>query len=232
MVARCYKVFRVNSGSVHIMFFDFTMNAVSSMAHPMALYFLLVGILLLCGFGLPLPEDVVLITGGYLAYSGYMDIRIFVVAAMAGVLLGDSSMFMIGKKTGSSIFNHRFLSKFIKPFHIRKARAVIEKYHDRIFFIARFLPGFRSAIFFTGGALKTKFMKFFLYDGLAALISVPALVLASYFGGEYIDQVFKVAKGVQTALLILTILVIIFLVIRIKRWMRIKSTHDVPSEDR
>lgn len=209
------------------MFFDFTMNAVSSMAHPVVLYFLFIGILLLCGFGLPMPEDVILITGGYLAYSGYMDIRIFLVVAMAGVLIGDSSMFMIGKKTGGSILNHRFLSQFIKPFHIRKARAVIEKHHDRIFFIARFLPGFRSAIFFTGGALKTKFMKFFLYDGLAALISVPALVLGSYFGGEYIGQVFKVAKGVQTALVILSVFVVILVAIRIKRWMKQKSVHDI-----
>ncbi len=213
------------------MFFEFTMNAVSSMAHPVALYFLLTGILLLCGFGLPLPEDVILITGGYLAYSGYMDIRIFLVLAMAGVLLGDSSMFMIGKKTGDSILNHRFLSQFIKPFHIRKARNVIEKYHDRIFFIARFLPGLRSAIFYTGGALKTKFMKFFLYDGIAALISVPALVLGSYFGGEYIDQVFRVAKGVQTALVVLSILLVAFVVIRVRQWIKQKNVHGNDSTE-
>ena len=196
------------------------------MAHPVALYFLLTGILLLCGFGLPLPEDVVLITGGYLAYSGYMDITIFLPLALAGVLVGDSSVFMIGKKTGDSILNHRFLSKFIKPFHIRKAKAVIEKYHDRIFFLARFFPGFRSAIFYTGGALKTKFLKFFLYDSLAALISVPALVLGSYFGGEYIDQVLEIAKQVQTVLILIGILIIIYVVIKIRRWIHQKNAHD------
>ena len=196
------------------------------MAHPVALYFLLTGILLLCGFGLPLPEDVVLITGGYLAYSGYMDITIFLPLALAGVLVGDSSVFMIGKKTGDSILNHRFLSKFIKPFHIRKAKAVIEKYHDRIFFLARFFPGFRSAIFYTGGALKTKFLKFFLYDSLAALISVPALVLGSYFGGEYIDQVLEIAKQVQTVLILIGILIIIYVVIKIRRWVHQKNAHD------
>jgi len=196
------------------------------MAHPVALYFLLTGILLLCGFGLPLPEDVVLITGGYLAYSGYMDITIFLPLALAGVLVGDSSVFMIGKKTGDSILNHRFLSKFIKPFHIRKAKAVIEKYHDRIFFLARFFPGFRSAIFYTGGALKTKFLKFFLYDSLAALISVPVLVLGSYFGGEYIDQVLEIAKQVQTVLILIGILLIIYVVIKIRRWIHQKNAHD------
>ena len=208
------------------MFFDFTMNAVSSMAHPVSLYFLLTGVLLLCGFGLPLPEDVILITGGYLAYSGYMDVYIFLPLALAGVLLGDCSVFMIGKKTGDSILNHRFLSKFIKPFHIKKAKAVIEKYHDRIFFLARFFPGFRSAIFYTGGALKTKFAKFFLYDSIAALISVPALVLASYFAGEYIDEVLKVAKGVQTVLILAGIVIVIYGVIKIRRWIHQRNLLD------
>jgi membrane protein DedA with SNARE-associated domain len=202
------------------------MNAVSTIAHPMALYFFLIGILLLCGFGLPLPEDVVLITGGYLAYSGYLDIRIFLPLAMAGVLLGDSSIFIIGKKIGTSFLTHRYLSKFIKPFHIRKAISFIEKYHDRIFFIARFLPGLRSAIFFTGGALETKFMKFFLYDFLAALISVPALVIGAYAGGEYIDQVFKVAKGVQTTLLVASILVSTYVLFVVRRWIRKKRFQD------
>jgi membrane protein DedA with SNARE-associated domain len=201
------------------------------MAHPVILYFLLISILVLCGFGLPLPEDVILITGGYLAYSDYMNIRIFLVLAMAGVMIGDSIMFLLGRKTGPSILNHRFLSKFIKPFHIRKARFVIEKYHERIFFIARFLPGLRSAIFFTGGALKTRFMKFFLYDGIAALISVPALVLGSYYCGEYIDQVFKVAKRVQSILLFFSIALIVFVVFRVRQWLRQKSAHDKAHDD-
>ncbi|RJP47337.1 MAG: DedA family protein [Desulfobacteraceae bacterium] len=210
------------------MFFDFTMNAASSMANPVILYFLLIGILLLCGFGLPLPEDVILITGGYLAYSGYLDIRIFLPLAIIGVLMGDSTVFMIGRITGSSFLNHHFLSKFIKPFHIRKAISVIEKYHDRIFFIARFLPGFRAAIFYMGGVLKTKFMKFFLYDLLAALISVPLLVLGAYAGGGYIDQVFKVAKGVQAALIAVFILAGIYVVIKIRKWIRKKNSQAGP----
>ena len=228
MISCYWKEFKayIRSGWGHIMFFDFTMNAVSSMAHPVALYFLLTGILLLCGFGLPLPEDVILITGGYLAYSGYIDITIFLPLAIAGVLLGDSSMFIIGKKTGDSILNHRFLSKFISPFHIKKAKAVIEKYHDKIFFLARFFPGFRAAIFYTGGALKTKFIKFFLYDSIAALISVPALVLASYFGGEYIDEVLKIAKGVQAILILVAILILIYVVIKVRRWIILKRVHE------
>ncbi|MEW6077956.1 MAG: DedA family protein [Thermodesulfobacteriota bacterium] len=213
------------------MFFDYIMNAAGAMAHPVTLYCLLIGILLLCGFGLPLPEDVVLITGGYLSYTGHLDIRIFLPLAMAGVLLGDSSLFLIGRKTGDSILSHRFLSKFIKPFHINKARAFIEKYHERIFFIARFLPGLRAAIFYTGGALKTRFGKFILYDFLAALISVPALVIVAFAGGSYIDEVFKVAKGVQAVLIVISIVIAVIVVARVRIWLNERKDRDGDTPD-
>ena len=205
------------------MIFDYIMNNFSSIAHPFTFYFLLAGVLLLCGFGLPLPEDIILISGGYLAYSGYIDIRVFLPIAFAGVLAGDCCMFMIGEKTGYSFLKHRFISGFITPDHIRKAQATIDKYHDKIFFIARFLPGLRSAIFFSGGVLKTKFWKFFLFDSLAAIISIPLIVLGSYYGGSYIDEILKVAKGVQIVLIVISLTLIALLVVKIRRWVAKKT---------
>lgn len=206
------------------MIFDYIVNIFSSVANPLAVYFILTGILLLCGFGLPLPEDVILISGGYLAYSGYIDIRIFLPVAFAGVLVGDCCIFLIGRKTGYSLLRHRVVSRLIKPEHIQKATAIIDKYHDKIFFFARFLPGLRATIFFSGGALKTKFWKFFLFDSLAALISIPLIVLGAYYGGEYIDQILKVAKGIQLVLLLVSIMIIVFIVFKVRRWMAKKAS--------
>jgi membrane protein DedA with SNARE-associated domain len=205
------------------MIFDYIVTIFSSITNPFFIYFILTGILLLCGFGLPLPEDVILISGGYLAYSGYIDIRIFLPIAFAGVLLGDCCIFVIGEKTGYSLLRHRVVSRLIKPEHIQKATATIDKYHDKIFFIARFLPGLRATIFFSGGALKTKFWKFFLFDSLAALISIPLIVLGAYYGGEYIDQVLRVAKGIQIVLILVSITIIVYIVFKIRRWLEKKA---------
>ena len=40
---------------------------------PASVYFTLAGMLLLCGFGLPIPEDISLICAGYMAHRGIVN---------------------------------------------------------------------------------------------------------------------------------------------------------------
>ena len=56
---------------------------------------------ILAGFGVPVPEDVTLIAGGIIAGLGYADVRIMCAVGLAGVLVGDSSMFLIGRHLGT-----------------------------------------------------------------------------------------------------------------------------------
>ncbi|MDD2343798.1 MAG: DedA family protein, partial [Tolumonas sp.] len=49
--------------------------------------------LLLCGFGLPIPEDITLVAGGIIAGLGYADVHTMFAVCMAGVLIGDGTMF-------------------------------------------------------------------------------------------------------------------------------------------
>ena len=53
-------------------------------------YLLIFGILLLCGFGLPIPEDITLFAGGLLAYYGVVDLSVMTFVAFLGVMVGDS----------------------------------------------------------------------------------------------------------------------------------------------
>lgn len=172
-------------------------NNLSGMDHASLIYFILLGILLLCGFGLPVPEDIILISGGYLSHLHILDIRIFLPLAMFGVLAGDSTMFMLGRKLGYPFLKKKFARRFISTQNLSRAEDAFEKYGDRIFFAARFLPGLRTPIYFTGGALNAKFYKFFLFDFFAAIISVPLWIFGAYYGGEYLERVIHVGKNVQ-----------------------------------
>lgn len=64
-------------------------------------------------------------------------------------------------------------------------------------FVARFLPGLRTPVFFTAGMTRcVSFAKWLLMDGTAALLSVPAWVYLGYFGARNCEQLFKmVAHG-------------------------------------
>ena len=53
---------------------------------------------------------------------------------------------------------------------------MFDRYHSMVLFVGRFLPGLRAPIFFTAGSTRVRYWKFFFFDGLAALISVPFFV--------------------------------------------------------
>src|SRR5690606_15676325 len=52
-------------------------------------YLAIVGVLLLCGMGLPLPEEVPILTSGVLASTGHLSPWPALSAVMFGVMLGD-----------------------------------------------------------------------------------------------------------------------------------------------
>ena len=204
--------------------FDSLIYNLTSVNHTVWIYFILLGILLLCGFGLPVPEDIILISGGYLAYLKVIDLGIFLPIAMLGVLAGDSTMFLLGRKFGYALLKKKFMRRLLGSKNLDRAEHAFEHYGDRIFFVARFLPGLRAPIYFTGGAVNAKFYKFFLFDFIAAVISVPLWILAAYFGGAYIEKVIHVGKNVQYGILgfIIAMVIISFIwkMVRNKRKQR------------
>src|SRR5512138_3870027 len=73
-------------------------------------------VLLLCGFGLPMPEDVVLVTGGVLAWlaSDLDEVTIaamlrdrglltMIVVGLLGIVAGDAIIFLAGRRFGHRV---------------------------------------------------------------------------------------------------------------------------------
>ena len=60
-------------------------------------------ILVACGFGFPLPEDIPLMAGGFLVGVGILNFWVTIIVAMAGVLIGDGVIYFIGKTQGKKI---------------------------------------------------------------------------------------------------------------------------------
>lgn len=157
---------------------------------PPVLVLLSLGLILLsCGLGLPVPEDITLITAGYLAYRGVIDIHVAFAVCFLAVLGGDAVAFSLGRCYGSLLLKTRLSRWVLTPRRERRIRAYFRKYGDRVIFIGRFLPGLRFSIFFSAGMLRLRSAVFLTYNGLAALLSVPALVYSAWYFGDRIDQV-------------------------------------------
>lgn len=133
-------------------------------------------VLLLCGLGLPMPEDIVLIAAGAL---GVLDGRPWIeVSALmyAGVMGGDSMIFMAGRYFGTRIRAAPWFQRIFPHAKQEKVEVLFERHGSTGLFLGRFLPGLRAPIFFTAGSMKVSYWKFLFFDGFAALVSVPFFV--------------------------------------------------------
>ncbi len=183
-----------------------------------AAYAIIFGILVACGLGLPLPEDIPLVAAGYLVWDGTLTWFGSFVVTMAGVILGDTVLFWIGRKFGMRLLDPRRKKPFFPPDRVRRVKAYFRKYGDKIVFFARFVAGFRAVAFFMAGAMKMPYRRFVLFDGLAALLSVPIWIVIGYgmghYFGDHISSILEKLKSFKTGFSVLIGLVILYFAIQ------------------
>lgn len=178
-------------------------------------YAIVFGILVACGLGVPLPEDIPLIAAGYLVWDGTAEWLPMLAVTMAGVLLGDSILFFLGRKLGVRILEGRAQTLF-PPAKVRRTRAYFRKYGEKIVFFARFVAGLRAVVFFMAGALKMRYQRFLFLDGIAAALSVPIWIglgygMGNYFGDE-IGEIIRNAKQFKNGFTIVVAVLVLALV--------------------
>lgn len=141
--------------------------------------------LMICGAGLPLPEDITLVAGGVIAGLGYANVHVMCAMTLFGVLLGDSAIFLLGHYYGARMLTWRPIARVMTPSRYVAVQEKFDRYGNRLLFAARFLPGMRTTIYVTAGAThRVSFPRFLLIDTMAAMISVPVWVYLGYFGAN------------------------------------------------
>lgn len=190
-------------------------------------YAIIFGVLVACGLGFPLPEDVPLVAAGYLVWDETLTWFGALAVTMAGVLIGDSILFYIGRNFGMRLLDPRRKKPFFPPERVRRVKAYFRKYGNKIVFFARFVAGFRAVAFFMAGATKVPYRTFLLYDGLAALLSVPIWIglgfgLGRYFGDE-ISSIMRSMHKFKTGFsILLGVILLIFAVRAIRKYLQAK----------
>jgi membrane protein DedA with SNARE-associated domain len=177
-------------------------------------------ILFLCGLGIPIPEDIPLVIGGYLAYQGLTHYPQTVFIGILGVMIGDLTLYSIGRRWGTGIINHHRFNWLFTVKRMAKAQWYLRQYGKRTIFFARFLSGVRGCVYMTAGALKMNAFDFFLMDFLAALLSVPIFVYIGYYFGEHIENAVNFinkSSHVILALVIASVAILTFLYFLKKR---------------
>jgi len=201
--------------------------------------------LLLCGFGLPLPEDVILVTGGVLAWlSSPLEEATFsamirdqglitmVLIGLAGILAGDSVIYLAGRRFGVRVADFRPLRRMITPEKLQKVERKIRTRGNVVVVFARFLPGLRAPTFFTVGHARMPYWEFLLFDGFAALVSAPLWVCIGFWFGEDLQAAASWARRFSQYILLAVGVVLLGCVLRWLQQRRGASAPITPEAER
>ncbi len=168
-------------------------------------YLLIFAILLACGLGLPIPEDITLFTAGLLSYYGVTRLGWMIVICYAGVMIGDITVFWLGAHYGRKLTKKWFFKRLLPEDRLQGVRERFKKRGNKLIFAARFMPGLRAPIFFSAGTLHLPYRVFFFYDGLAALLSVPAIVWAVYHYGDELERVVRLIQRIEHSIVFVVV---------------------------
>lgn len=189
-------------------------------------------VLVLCGFGIPLPEDVTLVAGGVicalsLTANHHLNYHIMILVSFFGVVVGDGIMFALGRMLGPKVTRIPLIKMIMTPRVYIKMQGKAKKYGNKILFVARFLPGLRAPIFLTAGVShKVSPWRFLLMDTLAALISVPVWVYLGYLFAYDLDRVLAWVSHSEMLVVIIALIIVAFIFVYHKyiKTKQIKST--------
>ena len=185
---------RCQNGAMSIM--DSLMSSLQSLEGFPA-YALLFGLLFGSGFGMPVNEDILLLGAAALTLKGVMEPVPLIAVAWFGVLTADTLVFHWGHRFGARLLRHRLFARLVPPHRLASMQAAMLRYGPGYIFLARFMPGIRTALYFAAGSLKMPYRHQVVFDGAAAVVELPLLVYSvRYVGGRW-DEILAVVERFQ-----------------------------------
>lgn len=188
-------------------------------------------IMILTCFGLPVPEEFVVIAVGLCVYiglhpeqypppeSGSSSVGFFsaVGVLMASVLIGDSIAYGLGFYIRGHPRRQRWLHRWLDASLLEKASHWMKKGGFWTAAIFRYTPGLRLPGQFSMGLLGVPYFKFLAVIAGAAALGIPTQI---YFLSQYGDAVVKLLKTAKEYVVISSFLVLVGLGLLI--WMKRK----------
>ncbi len=163
-------------------------------------------VLMLCGLGLPIPEDVALLAGGYMVHRGVTRYPITLAVALLGVVAGDNSLFFVGRRFGTGFVRYFGIGRPGRQVQIERIQKFMQRHGHRAIFYARFLAGLRALIYLSAGSFGVRPGVFLVYDVLGALISVPIVVTLGYVFGKQLEMIVRYLGGFERLIVVVLIL--------------------------
>ena len=197
-------------------------------------YFTYLGVfavLVLGSLGVPIPEEMPIITAAVLSHEGIVRWWLALPLCMLGVLSGDLVLYWVGRHWGEQVLNWRVVRLVLSPAREQWLKAAYRRHTLKTVVTARHVMGLRAAAFLTAGIARVSFWKFVVADAGAAVVGVPLGFGLAYF---FTDQITAIMADVHRAERWLGLAVLLalaaMLAVGVWRWNRRVGTEHLDEE--
>lgn len=162
--------------------------------------------------GIFLPGGTLVVTTGFLAAQGYLDLTLLIWFAAAGAVIGDGLSYYLGTK-GIRFF--RPGNRLFKLSHLERGEAFFKKHGHQSVFWGRFISPLRPIVPFVAGLSKMDKWTFLFWNVASALAWAVSFLLGGYLLGTTLQAVGLWAGQVELILFLLpTVGLLLWLVIK------------------
>lgn len=136
------------------------------------------------GIGSPVPEDLLLVSGGYLISADVFSWRVTLPLALTGVVASDVMLYGIGRRL--RVHSQKgWVARWVRPERLTRVMPWFTHLGPAAVFVARLVPGTRALVFVSAGLQGIRLGPFVAYDLAGASIWVPLMLkLGSELGDE------------------------------------------------
>lgn len=194
---------------------DLLVNIVDWMSSlpPSMVYLTILGVAYLENVIPPIPGDMLVVFGGYMAGMGLLNPWLVIILATLGGSLGFMTMYSIGYKVGEGLLDptkYKWLPK--RKFEV--VRGKLQQWGFRLVAANRFLSGLRSVISLTVGMAHMSVRQTAVWCTVSALVWTALIAGAGYYVGENWAVVGEYLRGYGTIITSIIVLFVLYQVVR------------------
>ena len=195
------------------------------------------GILLvlgLSGLGLPIPEEVVVVTAGFLSHNGEIFTWQYAyLACLGGALMGDVAVYSIGRYLGHGFFKrYPWFARLMHEEREVRMEEVIKRHGLKVFFVARFLVGVRVPLYLAAGVVRMPWPRFLLINSFCATTVVSISFWLGYrYGNSVVETIRESQNGLTIGILLALTIGLAFYMLRRKRQKLLDAVNKNPATE-
>ncbi|MBI5398309.1 DedA family protein [Candidatus Woesearchaeota archaeon] len=153
----------------------------------------------------PFPEEILLMSIGYISALGYVEFYKVELASIAALIVGDNILFW-ASRSGGRFLRHRFPD--VGHGRVSRVRERLRGNICRTVVMLRFIPGLRIVGPTVSGSMKLRWSVFQFYDALAIVLYASVYLFVGFYFHNILSTIVTKVEVLRHIIFVLVLVIV------------------------